>query len=295
MPASEVSVSELRQQGPCGAEAPDLSSSTRLCGGSGSISISSKCAAAAPGISSSSRLPEAQSATPAAAAHMYAAVPSGRQQQKLQEGQQLEVVADTGVTAQARQEVISAMAGADKVSHPQCQQQQRQQQDEQQQQQQQLPGRDSRAELPPVSAVAGAASTAAHLVQGSSNDSNDLPKLLQPPGFSSSSSGGSSGRPSDDSAAGACPSISTENAGSTNSTSAAMTKAPGAGADVGSAVAAGGSRRSFEEVKQLWQGHMHVQQAQEGDVDDQVSSGEELDGLGELGSSDNEGERCLQV
>jgi hypothetical protein len=32
-----------------------------------------------------------------------------------------------------------------------------------------------------------------------------------------------------------------------------------------------------------------------GDADDDVSSGEELDGLGELGSSDNEGERFLQV
>jgi hypothetical protein len=68
------------------------------------------------------------------------------------------------------------------------------------------------------------------------------------------------------------------------------------------------SRGSCEHGKQEQQQDLtsYVQQQQQvhddqaggqvvDELDEFVSSGEELDGLGELGSSDNEGERCLQV
>lgn len=56
-----------------------------------------------------------------------------------------------------------------------------------------------------------------------------------------------------------------------------------------------------QQQQQLWGAGAQQQQHQQDEVqaedefEDMVSSGEELDGLGELGSSDNEGERFLQV
>jgi hypothetical protein len=73
-------------------------------------------------------------------------------------------------------------------------------------------------------------------------------------------------------------------------------------------VSVGGASSSCEHGKQEQQQDLksYVQQQQQvhddqaggqvvDELDELVSSGEELDGLGELGSSDNEGERCLQV
>lgn len=123
-----------------------------------------------------------------------------------------------------------------------------------------------------------------------------------PPGRSS---GGSSGRASSDAAGGSAVHTA-ELGGSTRGSSSSSSRDGHVqdGHNCGDAVAGvSSSRGSFDQQEQ---GDVHYEQQQqewgqreEAEEDDEdaglVSSGEELDRLGELGSSDNEGERFIQV